>query len=116
MAGICGDVCGDNRFEIIARAKQSILEGTNIDTSPDEMKVLDNFLFRCWQMDWLDCYDENKKLVEQKKGQWNILTDEYDCEYMKCSVCSEEFYPVDEDTVDRVYNYCPHCGAKMEEE
>ena len=51
------DVCGDNRFEIIARAKQSILEGTNIDTSPDEMKVLDNFLFRCWQMGWLDKYD-----------------------------------------------------------
>lgn len=50
-------VCGDNRFEIIAKAKAHILESTNINSSPEEMKVLDNFLFRCWQMGWLDKYD-----------------------------------------------------------
>lgn len=55
---ICETMAGDNRFEIIAKAKQAILEGTNIDTSEDEMKVLDNFLFRCWQMGWLDKYDD----------------------------------------------------------
>lgn len=54
------ETCKDNRFEIIKKAKQKILSGTNIDTSPDEMKVLDNFLFRCWQMGWLDCYDTSK--------------------------------------------------------
>lgn len=52
------EICGDNRFAIIARAKKHILEATNIKTSPDEMKVLDNFLFRCWQMGWLKQYDE----------------------------------------------------------
>lgn len=70
MAG--GDVCGDNRFEIIAKAKQSILDSTNIDTSPNEMKVLDNFLFRCWQMGWLDKYD----VPDTNVGKWipcNIL-------------------------------------------
>lgn len=50
------EVCTDNRFKIIERAKEHILEATNIDTSPDEMKVLDNFLFRCWQIGWLDMY------------------------------------------------------------
>ena len=50
------EVCTDNRFEIIEKAKKHILEATNIDTSPDEMRVLDNFLFRCWQMGWLDKY------------------------------------------------------------
>lgn len=50
------DVCGDNRFEIIEKAKQDILESTNIQSSEDEMKVLDNFLFRCWQMGWLNKY------------------------------------------------------------
>lgn len=59
--------------------------------------------------------EEQGRLIEQKYGQWKILIDDYDCEYMKCSVCDEEFYPVDEDTVDNVYNYCPNCGAKMEE-
>lgn len=50
-------VCGDNRFEIIAKAKEDILLSTNIKTSEDEMKVLDNFLFRCWQMGWLNKYN-----------------------------------------------------------
>ena len=51
------DICGDNRFEIIERAKKHLLDATNIDTSADEMKVLDDFLYRCWQMGWLDRYD-----------------------------------------------------------
>ena len=50
-------MCNDSRFEIIDKAKKHLLEATNIDTSPDEIKVLDNFLFRCWQMGWLDRYD-----------------------------------------------------------
>lgn len=45
-----GEKCTDNRFEIIRRAKDILINGTNIETSPDEMKVLDNILFRCWQM------------------------------------------------------------------
>ena len=52
------EICSDNRFEIIDAAKKDLLEGTNINTSPDEMQVLDNFLFRCWQMGWLDKYDK----------------------------------------------------------
>lgn len=50
------ETCTDNRFEIIEKAKRDILDVTNIDTSLDEMKVLDSFLFRCWQMGWLDKY------------------------------------------------------------
>ena len=53
-----GDICGDNRFIIIERAKEDILQSTNIESSKDEIKVLDNFLFRCWQMGWLDKYDK----------------------------------------------------------
>lgn len=51
--GECGEACGDNRFEIIEAAKKKLLESTNIESSPDEMKVLDRFLFRLWQMRWL---------------------------------------------------------------
>lgn len=52
------DICGDNRFKVIARAKEHLLNSTNIHTSEDEMKVLDSFLFRCWQKGWLRQYDE----------------------------------------------------------
>ena len=51
------ETCGDNRFEIIERAKKDIVESTNISTSPEEMKVLDSILFRSWQMGWLNKYD-----------------------------------------------------------
>ena len=52
------NICGDNRFEIIDKAKKDLIESTNIEMSPDEMKVLDEFLFRCWQMGWLRKYEE----------------------------------------------------------
>ena len=54
------DICGDNRFEIIAEAKSDLLEATNINDSPEEMAVLDNVLFRCWQMGWLKKYELNE--------------------------------------------------------
>lgn len=50
--------CGDDRFKIIEKAKEAILDATNINSSPEEMAVLDNFLFRCWQMGWLKKYEE----------------------------------------------------------
>lgn len=62
---IC-DVCGDNRFEIIEKAKIALIESTNIETSEDEMKVIDSFLFRCWQMGWLDKYADGE--TREPKG------------------------------------------------
>ena len=49
----------------------------------------------------------------QECGHWKIIMDDYDCEMMCCSVCGSEFYDGDNDTVDCLHNYCPHCGAKM---
>ena len=65
------EICGDNRFEIIAKAKAHLLDATNIDTSEDEMKVLDSFLFRCWQMGWLDRYDTADRKTEPQKPTYN---------------------------------------------
>ena len=52
--------CCDNRFEIIAKAKEALLNETNIARDETEMSVIDNILFRCWQMGWLDKYDDTK--------------------------------------------------------
>ena len=51
------DMCTDNRFELIEKYKKELVEATNIETSPEEMQVLDNILFRFWQMGWLDDID-----------------------------------------------------------
>ena len=61
--------CGDNRFEVIERAKRHLLHSTNIGSSKEEMKLLDVFLFRCWQMGWLDSYDDTKHSNSEKVGK-----------------------------------------------
>lgn len=65
---MCDAICGDDRFEIIDEAKRQLLKYTNIETSPDEMKVIDTFLFRCWQMGWLNGI--NKRLTEEEPTLW----------------------------------------------
>lgn len=50
------NMCGDDRFVIINKAKEDLLSATNIADSKEEMEVIDNILFRCWQMGWLDKY------------------------------------------------------------
>ena len=53
---------GDNRFEIIAKARKDLIDSTNIEDDPKEMEVLNNFLFRCWQMGWLNKYDVKREV------------------------------------------------------
>lgn len=68
-----GQVCNDNRFDLIEKAKQRLIKATNIETSPEEMKVLDSILFRFWQMGWLENNNENyetlKERLENKQKQ-----------------------------------------------
>ena len=61
-----GDICGDNRFEIIENAKQELLKCTNIDTSSKEMDCLDSILFRMWQMKWLPGCKEDSLSTHRK--------------------------------------------------
>ncbi len=53
-----GEACGDNRFELIEKYKKKLVDSTNIETAKDEMAVIDNILFRFWQMGWLDVLEE----------------------------------------------------------
>lgn len=76
------EVCGDNRFGIIQRAKDDLIRATNIESSPDEMSVLDNILFRVWQMGWLDKYEPDYK-ERMKKEYWQ-LKDRYNKLHQMC--------------------------------
>ena len=55
------NICGDNRFEIINKYKNKLIESTNISDCEDEMKVLTDILYRFWQMGWLDKLDTKSK-------------------------------------------------------
>lgn len=60
------EMCDDNRFEIIKELKEYIIESSNIETSPDEMKVLDDICFRLWQLGLT--LDTKRKLEKLKKA------------------------------------------------
>ena len=65
------ETCGDNRFEIIQKAKDDLMESTNIDMCQVDMEYVDSFLFRAWQMGWLEKYEPDYK-ERMKKEYWQI--------------------------------------------
>ena len=81
------DFCDDNRFELIEKYKQKLIDETNIESAPDEMKVLDNIMFRIWQMGWLDKLEQTaqqwipfktRPLTEEEKEEhpeWDFILD-----------------------------------------
>lgn len=71
----------------------------------DKVKPMD---FPSYEMDGLDVvrYLETLPTVDAAPvahGRWEILDF---AGYMRCSVCGQ--------IMDGYYNYCPHCGAKMD--
>ena len=74
--------CGDSRFEVIKKAKDHLVSSTNIESSPDEMAVLDSILFRAWQMGWLGQYEPDYK-ERMKKEYWQ-LKDRYEKLHKMC--------------------------------
>ena len=61
------EMCNDNRFELIKKYKDKLIEATNIETDKAEMAVIDSVLFRFWQMGWLDILEENGAIKEKRR-------------------------------------------------
>lgn len=74
--------CDDNRMEIIQKAKEDLVKSTNIESSLDEMAVLDNILFRSWQMGWLDKYEPDYK--KRMKNEYWQLKNRYEKLHRMC--------------------------------
>ena len=74
----CGEACGDNREEVIERAKKHLCYATNIESRPDEMQCLDSFLFRCWQMGWLRDYDDTQPEYDAMRKALCIVKDAFE--------------------------------------
>lgn len=70
------DTCDDSRFELIKKYKQKLLDATNIGDSPEEMAVIDNILFRFWQIGWLNLATDTISrqdaitLLEEAESAW----------------------------------------------
>lgn len=120
------NACEDNRFKLIKSAKQQLMDATNISTSPDEMKVLDNILFRFWQMGWLERILEkmkdNRKKPIVKKGKFPTLVGGLG--YLNSVLCPKcrklLFAHYDKDLEPNNgwrmgdFNYCSKCGQHLD--
>ena len=54
-------------------------------------------------------------VAEVRHGRWKEEFDGIDTIY-ECSVCGEQFVTLEGTPADNLWNYCPNCGAKMEED
>ena len=70
--GISASDFADYRLKIIAEAKADLIKSTNIEGCPEEMAVIDNILFRCYQMGWLDKYCRTSFDEETKTHEFHI--------------------------------------------
>jgi DNA-directed RNA polymerase subunit RPC12/RpoP len=60
--------------------------------------------------DWLISHG----VTVQECAEWQEIEDDWNMETIyKCSACKEEFVTIDGTPADNLWNYCPHCGAKM---
>ena len=76
------EMCNDNRFELIKKYKEKLIEATNIETNKDEMDVIDSVLFRFWQMDWLDML-ENYTVLKSEHNAAVTALDNSTKEFLK---------------------------------
>jgi cell division protein FtsB len=86
--------CIDNREKLIQKYKDKLLEGTNIHTSQKEMEVIDNILFRLWQMGWLRVLEDNER-IERLKAQIEKMKQDVE-ELKDSSFDAGMFFAVDE--------------------
>lgn len=94
---------------IAARVRSTL--GVNIDR--DELIKALNYDRQQYEKGY-----EDGKRDAVKQGRWDILEDDYmGLTLIKCSLCHEEWcFEVEPEDIQLAnYNYCPHCGAKMDE-
>jgi DNA-directed RNA polymerase subunit RPC12/RpoP len=71
---------------------------------------------RMMRMSIEECVDRlvPKGVTVQECAEWEEIEDDWNMETIyKCSACKEEFVTIDGTPADNLWNYCPHCGAKM---
>ena len=87
-----GEICTDDRFELIQKYKEKLIQGTNIETAKEEMNVIDNILFRFWQMGWLEALEKQipkKPIINERKIQCINGHNQPTQHYKYCPMCGQ---------------------------
>ena len=82
-----------------------------VEVSAEEaMETVKNTLSDYFDTLWKTAYERGKAEAHPKKGEWVAFANEGGELDLRCSVCGEE-----QGFFFGYFNYCPNCGAKMEE-
>lgn len=104
---MCLHTTDDDREEIIKKVKRTLINSTNIEDSPEEMKQLYDILFRLDQCGFLERTVKTAEWVEQQSyvvtENGNKPIGEAKLKCSRCGYVSEKFD-----------NYCGGCGYPME--
>lgn len=97
----------DDREKNIKKVKRTLINSTNIEDSPEEMKQLHNILFR---LDQCGFFEQKLNTAEWIKHQSYVVTENGNKPIgepkLKCSHCDY--------ISDKYDNYCGGCGYPME--
>lgn len=86
------------------------------DTYCDASRPLWNFNRHVMAIGIIDVLENCPAVEERKHGCWVTGENEDDGDFIiKCSICGKRA-PTDGDYRYYLSNYCPHCGATMDEE
>ena len=72
----------------------------------------------CWvddMLDEVDCFQSAADIAPVVHGHWIEQEDGNLDTYYTCSSCKEDFDLIAGTPCENLYNYCPSCGAKMDE-
>lgn len=109
--------CGDDRFEIINETKEYIINATNIETSSEEMAVLDSICFRLWQLGLTKRNKDKLKEFEVKATPKKLKskTDKDGRLLLVCPNCGDVYMKFwsDVETVS-CRKHCDECGQALD--
>lgn len=94
----------DKAIEYLKKHKRMCLE-RNVVLRADEDDVIK----------FIDTKCPTEDVAEVKHGHWIEKVDWDSC-YYECSACGNEWICIEGTPLDNDMNFCPHCGAKMDEE
>lgn len=86
------------------------------DTYCDISKRLWNYNHHVMAMDMIEIIENYPTIEERKHGHWTVTENTYQCQFCQYWDTRKKEQVNGRYVFSKLPNYCPYCGAKMDEE